>query len=245
MTPTVQELTHDIAEEKKRIGAESHIIEVAQKRGDKFRKKHEIHKRQLAGDEKHHRPKKVELDHQRIHRDSDKIQFWHRRELDAIELEKGAKKMLQRLVNQKHELQIPQSVEVLKHELAMKGVHETAGPNWGGEVEKMIKDLGYTTPIPWCSVFQAFNIKHTLGLSLPPNPAYSGSWLEWKHGERINKSQAQAGDLLIFDWGDGGLTDHVGMYMGHGQYISGNHGDAVSVDTVPWGNVVAVVRITN
>lgn len=238
MTIEIKELDHKIEEERKRVAADSALVRLAQKRQDKFRHKHIVHRHDLIKDEGAHKPKKVELDHQRLHRDASKISYWTRREIDAIELNRDAKAALKRLINQKHVLQVPKSQEVLEHELQYKGTHE------GGALQQQwAHDLGYSASLPWCSIFQGYFIKHVLGIPLPPNPAYSGSWISWKHGTRISAHQARPGDLLIFDWGDGGMTDHVGMYMGGGQYISGNHNDEVGVAPVPWSNIVAVIRI--
>lgn len=106
-------------------------------------------------------------------------------------------------------------------------------------------DLGYSWTLPWCSILTAFGLKHHGGYEaheLPPNPAYSGAWLAWSHGTRVSYSQRQPGDLLIFDWGDGGITDHVATYVGDGIKIGGNENDKVEKDAVPTGYIVGVVR---
>jgi cell wall-associated NlpC family hydrolase len=51
-----------------------------------------------------------------------------------------------------------------------------------------------------------------------------------------------AGDLVIFDWGDGGITDHVAIYAGKGQVIGGNQGNRVSKVPLSRPNIVGVVR---
>lgn len=105
-------------------------------------------------------------------------------------------------------------------------------------------DLGYSWTLPWCSIFAAYGLKHEGGFAgkLPPNPAYSGAWLTWSAGSRVSYSRAQPGDLLIFDWGDGGITDHVAVYVGNGIKVGGNENDRVERDAVPAGAIVAVVR---
>jgi cell wall-associated NlpC family hydrolase len=56
-------------------------------------------------------------------------------------------------------------------------------------------------------------------------------------------AQAMPGDLLIFDWGDGGITDHVALYAGNNKMISGNdHNDSVGESAVPAGALVGIVR---
>lgn len=118
----------------------------------------------------------------------------------------------------------------------------------GSEADGWARDLGYgdTSAVPWCSIFVGWKLKD-LGIPLPANPAYSGAWLNWSSGTRIGYSTAQSGDLLIFDWGDGGITDHVAVYIGSGQMIGGNQrdtnsGGAVTQIPVPAGAIVGVVR---
>lgn len=109
---------------------------------------------------------------------------------------------------------------------------------------KWAADLGYSWTLPWCSIFVAYGLKHHGGFDgkLPSNPAYSGAWLSWSHGKRVSYSEARPGDLLIFDWGDGGMTDHVATYVGNGIKIGGNEADRVEKDAVPAGAIVGVVR---
>jgi hypothetical protein len=106
------------------------------------------------------------------------------------------------------------------------------------------KDAGVSWTAPWCSVFIAYGLK-LVGIDPPPNPAYSGAWLNWSEGAKVDGGleNAQPGDLLIFDWGDGGITDHVGAYLGDGRYVAGNNSqNTVGVSTVPEGNIVGIVR---
>lgn len=101
---------------------------------------------------------------------------------------------------------------------------------------------GISPSTAWCSAFVAYGLRKQ-GYTMPANPAYSGAWLSWSQGKKINYKNARPGDLLIFDWGDGGITDHVGIYKGHGQYIGGNNSNnSVGTSSVPTGNIVGVVR---
>lgn len=102
---------------------------------------------------------------------------------------------------------------------------------------------GVSADAPWCSTFIAYGLRNA-GIEPPPNPAYSGAWLEWGGGKKVdNLNDAQAGDLLVFDWGDGGITDHVAAYLGNGQMIAGNNSNnSVGVSSVPAGNLVGIVR---
>lgn len=95
---------------------------------------------------------------------------------------------------------------------------------------------------PWCSVWVAYGLKHVAGLSWPANPAYSGAWLEWSDGRRVSVSDLTPGDLVIYDWGDGGITDHIAMYIGGEQVIGGNQSDAVTEAGLKRSFIVGVVR---
>lgn len=104
---------------------------------------------------------------------------------------------------------------------------------------------GISPSTAWCSAFVAYGLRKE-GYALPSDPAYSGSWLNWNQGQHIKSyKKAKPGDLLIFDWGDGGITDHVAIYAGHGQMISGNDSNnSVGKSSVPTGNIVGIVRPT-
>lgn len=103
---------------------------------------------------------------------------------------------------------------------------------------------GISPSTAWCSAFVAYGLRKQ-GYSMPANPAYSGDWLNWKEGKRVNYKNVKPGDLIILDWGDGGITDHIGIYAGNGQYIAGNNSNnSVGITSVPTGNIVGVVRPT-
>ena len=59
---------------------------------------------------------------------------------------------------------------------------------------------------------------------------------------RVSQGSAKPGDIVVFDWGDGGITDHVAIYIGHGQRIGGNESDQVSKSPVDWGASVGIRR---
>lgn len=105
---------------------------------------------------------------------------------------------------------------------------------------------GGSTSWPWCSCTVAYGLCHAGGLDadeLPTNPWYSGAWLNWSGGHRVPYSEAIPGDLLIFDWGDGGITDHVATYVGGGIKIGGNENNRIEKDAVPVSNLVGVIRV--
>lgn len=128
----------------------------------------------------------------------------------------------------------------LKWELAQVGKSEDT--EWH---KKITASMGVPADWAWCSTFQGYALIHFGGFKpeeLPPGVPYSGSWLSWKHGTRVSYADRQPGDLLVFDWGDGGMTDHVAMYAGDGLKIGGNENDRVEHDAVPTQFIVGVVR---
>lgn len=121
---------------------------------------------------------------------------------------------------------------------------QVLGTNEGSPRQsKWAAAAGISPSTAWCSAFVAYGLSKQ-GYSLPSDPAYSGSWLNWNQGKHVKSfKQAKPGDLLIFDWGDGGITDHVAIYAGHDQMISGNNSDnSVGKSSVPVGNIVGIVR---
>jgi uncharacterized protein (TIGR02594 family) len=104
------------------------------------------------------------------------------------------------------------------------------------------KNVGVSASLPWCSIFVANALRKNGYKHLPSNPAYSGAWLDWKGGKKTNLKHIKKGDIVVFDWGDGGITDHVAIYAGGGKVIGGNQSDAVTKVPLSKGNVVGVVR---
>jgi cell wall-associated NlpC family hydrolase len=115
-----------------------------------------------------------------------------------------------------------------------------------GKVARWISNIGAAPGIPWCSAFIAAALRNAGIKNIPSDAAYSGAWLDWKGGTNLRTTslrKAVPGDILIFDWGDGGITDHVGLYIGNGKMIAGNDSnDAVGESSVPTGNIVGIVR---
>lgn len=105
--------------------------------------------------------------------------------------------------------------------------------------------LGYSQP--WCANFVSNGLLRR-GFSpeeLPANPNFSGSsspgYQAWGEEGRYAKvvkggiENAKPGDILTF--GEGG-NRHVGVYVGNGEYTSGNSSDSVNrnpVDGDLWG----------
>jgi hypothetical protein len=102
--------------------------------------------------------------------------------------------------------------------------------------------LGLSASLPWCSIFVANALRANGVRNLPSNPAYSGAWMNWKGGKRVKTNQVRPGDLVIYDWGDGGITDHIAIYEGNGRVIGGNQSNAVTRAPAKLGRAVAVIR---
>jgi cell wall-associated NlpC family hydrolase len=100
---------------------------------------------------------------------------------------------------------------------------------YGGVVGIAMQYLG--TPYRWgggdpsgfdCSGFTAY-VYGKLGVSLPH---YTGA--QWGMGVAVSRGDLQAGDLVFFD----GLN-HVGLYIGGGQFIHAPHtGDVVKISSL-------------
>lgn len=108
---------------------------------------------------------------------------------------------------------------------------------------KWANRIGISPAEPWCSEFIAAGLARR-GLPAPSNPAYSGTWLEWKGGRNIGTDlrQAKPGDIVVF--GPAGATSHVGLYVGGGRMISGNWSNEVAEANVSEDSnpVVGIVR---
>lgn len=233
------DLNRLIAQAKAEVGRDSALVQLCQKRVAKFKSKHGIAKHLRDRSKKLHKPLKVKLYEGRMQRSARKIAFWTKREADAIELARSAKKTLARLLRKKAALQPHGALLVAK-------AREYLGTNEGSALQRRwASNLGYSSYLPWCSIFVA-NMLIESGIchesELPENPAYSGAWIGWDRGRRVNVSERRPGDLLIFDWGDGGLTDHVAICESAGVHIGGNQSNEVNEAPTPVGNLVAVIR---
>lgn len=101
----------------------------------------------------------------------------------------------------------------------------TVGTDEGTKLQaKWAAESGISSAEAWCSAWIAAGLARH-GLPMPSNPAYSGSWAEgWKGGKVVGSDIANAkpGDILVFS------GQHVGLYVGGGEMISGNFGDTVA-----------------
>lgn len=115
-----------------------------------------------------------------------------------------------------------------------------------GAQRRWAEAVGVSPAVAWCSVFIAAVLREAGVKDIPAEAAYSGAWLNWKGGTNLhttNLAAARPGDLIILDWGDGGITDHIGLYAGNGEYIAGNNSNnEVGRGPVPTANIVGIVR---
>ena len=235
MPDPTEEMNRLIKEARAEVAKDSALVALCQRRQDKFRVKYQHAARQVK--RYAHKPRRLAFCQRRKARAKRKVRLWHQREIDAIELTRNWKAALKRRIAKKRRLAGGKARELMDWERSKVGVVE-----YSAQHREWASDLGYSAALPWCSIFQGYGIKHVESLSLPANPAYSGAWMAWSGGHRVNQSEVSQGDLLIFDWGDGGLTDHVAAYDGGGIKIGGNENNRVERDAVPWGNVVAIIR---
>lgn len=85
---------------------------------------------------------------------------------------------------------------------------------------------------PWCAEFVGASALRQ-GLTLPEDPAYAGSYLNWKDGTNLgtDTSKLKPGDYLVFGQ-PGGEAEHIGIYKGDGEMISGNFSNEVALSGV-------------
>ncbi|HTU13703.1 MAG TPA: NlpC/P60 family protein, partial [Solirubrobacterales bacterium] len=95
---------------------------------------------------------------------------------------------------------------------------------------------------PWCSFWIGFLMREICGLECSGFD-HSSYWLTWSGGKRVSTSKIKPGDIVVYEWGDGGDTDHVALYIGDGQRIGGNEGNSVvAQNPADLGHAVGVVR---
>lgn len=92
----------------------------------------------------------------------------------------------------------------------------------GDELTRLAKSL-LEKPYVWgemgpdsfdCSGFTSYLYKTVAGITLPRESVDQS-----KYGKYIKKNQWHIGDLLFFDTEDDGIVNHVGMYIGNGEFI--------------------------
>jgi hypothetical protein len=93
---------------------------------------------------------------------------------------------------------------------------------------------------PWCANFVSNGLARR-GVALPPNPNFVPSYeTEWTGGRNIGTDLARAkpGDLIAYS------GEHIALYVGHGEVVSGNYGNEVARGPVDGGPapVSAILR---
>lgn len=94
-----------------------------------------------------------------------------------------------------------------------------------------------------CSGFTQYVFKKTTSFS-GANELPHSSQAQYEYGTPVSKDNLQAGDLVFFGSGPAGI-DHVGIYVGGGQFIDApNSNSYVRYDTLAyWGNYVGAKRL--
>lgn len=91
------------------------------------------------------------------------------------------------------------------------GVHET-GPNRGPEVSRWLRRAGAPSGSPWCAAFVYSMLRNSGYAKTFRNAASCAGLITHATDEGRVKLKPQAGDVVVFDWRDGGNTaDHCGI----------------------------------
>ena len=215
----------------------SRPLEVIGKRLAKWQAKEDDAEHELAAASKAKKPRKVRVARLKLTRARRKRRFWGRIKHRALYWQSVLDESQRELRKRTKRASTADLEALVQEALKYEGLDE--GGTWQ---RKMAEEMGVPWTWPWCSTFIAWLVKHVLGWSLPEGYPYSGSWMRWAFGRIVSRLRARRGYILVFDWGDGGMTDHVGLYLGGGRHIGGNQADEVNVRPTPWNNVVAVIR---
>ena len=103
--------------------------------------------------------------------------------------------------------------------------------------------------VPFCAMFVSWCM-HQAGAKAPGVPgAYCPTMLAAGKaaGRAINKYNAKFGDLVYFDWGNDGITDHIGfVYANNGGYLTTLEGNTdngvVAYKTRSFNTICGVIR---
>ena len=89
----------------------------------------------------------------------------------------------------------------------------------GCKGNKFWKYYGVPSGTAWCGIFVSWVFNEAkandLFLSKKKNPAYVPNIDEWGKKDKliVNKNNGKKGDIIIFDWGNDGTRDHVGLVV--------------------------------
>lgn len=118
---------------------------------------------------------------------------------------------------------------------SQKGVQEGSA-----EQAQFASAAGISAAQAWCAAFVTWSLKRIGITNLPSDPAAVSSWESWGGGEKIaSLAKAVPGDLIAFN------GEHIGIYLGGGQMISGNWSNEVAIapvseETEP---ITAIIRV--
>lgn len=123
-----------------------------------------------------------------------------------------------------------------------------AGTRYGRWYAKTHGSYFGQSGVAWCAMFVSWCFAQA-GATCPglPNAAceYVRQQAKKAGALRANVRDAKPGDVILFDWGDGGWADHVGIVeANHGGYVStieGNVAGGVHRRNRAWGTVVDIV----
>lgn len=113
-------------------------------------------------------------------------------------------------------------LDTTERDLVIEKAQEYMGKS-AAEMKAIMQAAGYQyNEGAWCADFVRFVTHEALGKSNLPDWYVNCGNLSYcptidsagtNAGARVDLSQAQPGDLILFDW-DGGTSDHIGIYMG-------------------------------
>ena len=223
MSRTATELRKDAAQARHKIERKGALIRLANKRIQKWERKRRAKKKGSPGRSRAER----------------KLTLWRRRKHDAIYLRTHWKAVLSDTAKAIARL-TPPRIKLVR--TALQYVGQVEGGSFHRKAAAFIgADVGW----PWCSTAVGEWLHEALGYTrseLPAQAPYSGSWAAWSGAKRVAVSKRQRGDILVFDWGDGGLTDHVAIQRSTRDHVGGNQDDAVNIRTTYESAIVFVVR---
>lgn len=150
----------------------------------------------------------------------------------------------------------PLRLKALAHAATYVGVSEQPlGSNDGPQVRVWLKNVGITSPAPWCAAFMWSMFKQA-GVELPiPGAAAVESWEQWGEASGDIVTRPFKGDVVCYDWNADNWYDHVGIvekvlalrwrgrvFAGWVRTIEGNSGDRVTRQT-RWIQSAKFIRI--
>lgn len=94
------------------------------------------------------------------------------------------------------------------------GLRETNGPNRSPEIDRWNTKAGVPVGSPYCAtcLHDAFNaVGYDLGGDFAHADSYCPSLLAWGRGKGLLRVRPYRGYVVLFDWDEDGVMDHVGI----------------------------------